>query len=256
MGRTIRSTVALVALLGAGAASGGTVIETQSSDDGDSRMMVSGQQLRMESDGRFMLFNAATEEMRFVDPASKSYTVMTREDVEQVAQRIEQMRQQMEKQLQNVPEDQRAAMRKQMQSMMPGTAERPEIRVEATGGSDQVAGASCELAKVYRGGQAAQEVCVADPEAVGIPASDFESIMGMFDFFDEIAGAMGGSDSKMGAREMRTMMEQLGGMPVRARGLQDSGSNWEIVGVRQESIADDRFTVPSGYQQRKRMGGQ
>ena len=253
--RTWRSTICLVlGLFLFGPALAGTLIETESSDKGMNRMMVSGDQVRMESRGRVMLFDASAREMTVLMPSERKYQVMTEQDVRKLGQQMEQMRSQMEQQLQNVPEEQRAQMRKQMQSMMPGMGEQPEIRVEATGGSATVAGASCRQARVLRDGQPAHEVCVAEPGALGIPAEDFDTIMSMFGFFEDIAGAMGGGNADIGAREMRQMMNELGGMPARAKAVQ-GGSAWKISSVETRSIDAGQFQVPSGYEEARSFGG-
>jgi hypothetical protein len=240
------------ALLATGPALAGTVIETDSEQQGLNRMLVSGDQIRMESGGRVMLFDASASEMTFVMPDQKQYQVMTREDMQKVARQMKQMREQMEQQLQNVPEGQREQMRQQMQQMMPGMGPRPEIRVEATGKTAEVAGATCRQARIYRDDQPAHQVCVAEPGALGIPSGDFDTIMAMFGFFDEMAGAMGGGGD-VGAREMRQMMEELGGMPARARSLQQ-GDSWHIRRVESRSIDASQFEVPDGYSEAEGMG--
>ena len=86
---------------------GGTVIETSSSEQGLNRMLISGDRVRMESGGRVMLFDASSTTMTFVDPSRKQYQVMDEQDVRKMAEQMKQMRAQIERQLENVPEGQR-----------------------------------------------------------------------------------------------------------------------------------------------------
>lgn len=233
----------------------GTIIEIDGADEGIGRMVISEGHMRMESGGDVTLFDAAANEVTIIEPDDRSYYVVTRQDVERIAQQMAQVREQMEQQLQNVPEEQRAGMRKQMESMMPGAGARPDIRLEATGGSGQVAGTSCREARLYHGDQATHEVCVAEPDALGIPRGDFDTMMSMFTFFDEIAGAMGGGGGDIGARAMQRMMDELDGMPARARPLQE-GPAWEISRVETRPVDADRFEVPPGYSESEGIGGQ
>lgn len=253
--RTWRSTSCLViGLVLMGPAFAGTVIETESSQQGMNRMIVSGDQVRMESRGQAMLFDASAREMTVLIPSQSKYQVMDQQDVRKLGEQMQQMRSQMEQQLQNVPEDQRAEMRKQMQSMMPGMGDQPEIRVEATGGSASVAGASCREARVLRDDQPTHEVCVAEPGALGIPDEDFETLMSMFGFFEEMAGVMGGGNAEMGAPEMRQMMNELGGMPARAQAV-DGSNSWQITGVEAHSVDASQFEVPADYEEAESAGG-
>lgn len=242
----------LAGLIAAAPTLAGTVIETDSSASGVGRILVSDGRLRMESGGRVVLFDAQAGEMTLLDPETRTYNVLDEEVVRRMAQQMEQMRAQLEKQLEGVPEGQREQMRRKMQEMLPGVGPPPGIRVEVTGETASVAGATCREARIHRDDEPAQEVCVADPGELGIPAGDFDTMTAMFGFFDDVAGAMGGDDARMGAREMRRTMDELGGMPARARALQ-GGNEWAIGSVETRSIADDRFAVPAGYEEGRGM---
>lgn len=243
----------LAGCLAAAPALAGTIIETESSSQGMNRMFVSGDQVRMDSDDTYMIFDAAASEMTFVNTAERRYQVMTEQDIRRMGERIRQMRQQMEQQLQNMPEEQRAQARQQMEQMMPSSGEQPELRVEATGGTDQVAGAECREARVYRDGDLAHEVCVAEPGALGIAAGDFDTVMAMFGFLEKMAGSLGGGADQIGGREMRQMMDELGGMPARSSG-QGEADSWEIRSVESGSIDAGRFEIPDGFQRMQGMG--
>lgn len=252
MRNTTATTCLLAGLLTAAPALAGTVVEVNSSDQGLSSIVISGGQMRMEGGQHVTLFDSNANEMTILSPQDQSYHVVTPQDVQRMAEQMKQVRQQMEQQLENMPEEQREQMRKQMESMMPGGGAPPEIRVEATGGSGSAAGASCRKATLYADDQATHEVCVADPGALGIPSGDFETMMGMFSFFEELGSFASAEDSDVQGRAMQEMMDELGGMPVRSRSLQ-GGQSWEIVGVETRSVDASRFEVPAGYTERDPM---
>lgn len=252
--RHARATIALlIGLLVAAPALAGTIVEVDGAEEGIGHMVISDGHMRMESGTNVTLFDAAENKVTIIDTQERSYHVVTRRDVENMAQQMARARKQMEQQLQNVPEEQRARMRKQMESMMPGSGARPEIRLQASGGSGETAGTACREATLYHDDQATHEVCVADPDALGIPSDDFDTMMSMFDFFDEIAGLLGDGGADIGARAMQRMMDELGGMPVRARPLQD-GPAWEITRVETRAVDAGRFEVPSGYSESESPG--
>lgn len=235
-------------VLGPLPAAAGTVIETEGAESGVNRILISEGRLRMESSGRVVLFDAGARRMTFVEPESRTYNTLGEQDIGKIARQLEQMRAQLERQLRHVPEDERAEMRRQIEQMLPGAGPQAGIRVEKTGGVAAVAGVSCREARIHRGGEPAREVCVAEPSDLGIPRADFETMLAMFGFFDDIAGAMGGDDAGMDAREMRRTMDELGGMPVRARGLKGGGA-WEVRSVETRSIDAGAFEVPPGYRE-------
>lgn len=243
----------LTGLIATTPALAGTVIETEGSASGISRMLIGDGRLRMESAGRVVLFDAGARVMKLLDPEAKTYNVLDEEDVRSMAQDMEEMSAQVEKQLENLPEKQREKMREQIRATLPGVGRQPDLRVEATGETASVAGVSCREARILSDGEPAQEICVADPGELGIARDDYDTMQAMFAFFADVAGAMGGG-SALGIREMRHTMEELGGMPVRVRGLQDGGE-WRIRAVESRSIAGDRFEVPAGYRQGRAMEG-
>ncbi|MDZ7747467.1 MAG: DUF4412 domain-containing protein [Halofilum sp. (in: g-proteobacteria)] len=245
----------LAGLLVATPALAGTVIEVNVTGEGTTRMLISGDRMRMESSDNVTLFDAAANEVTVLNLQEQTYHVMTKQDVQRMAKQMQQVRKQVEQQLQNMPEDQRAQMRKQMEQMMPGGGPPPKIRVEPTGGSGIVAGASCRKARLFRDDQATHELCVAEPGALGIPSDAFDTMMAMFGFFEEISGAAGGEGADIQVRAMEEMMSELGGMPARSRPLA-GGAAWEIAGVESRSIDAGQFEVPSGYTEADPMSGQ
>jgi len=245
----------LTATLSALPAAADTTIRTNSSDHGQATIYISGSRVAMDNAGdqHTTIYDGSAERMTFVDHGQRQYQRIGREQMEQIAQQMQRMREQFRKQLQTMPEDQREEMRKQMESMMPGAGEPPEIRVEPTGGTTTVAGTSCRQARVYRDGELAHEVCVAAPEAAGIARDDFDTITAMFGFFERMMGPMGGAERDIGPRTMTRLMQQMGGMPLRARNV-DGGSRWEITGVSSDAVPDDRFAIPDGYSKGKSLG--
>jgi len=199
------------------------------------------------------IFDAAKDRMLLVDRARHTYQVMDAQRVQKLADQMQQMRKQLEQQLQKLPESQRAAMRKQMGSMMPGAAKPPTVRIER-GGSDRVNGFACTQAKVFLDGQARHEVCVASLDALGLSKAEYQTLTGMFAFFGKMYGKVSAGAAQLGPRTTERLMQELGGLPVRSKDLQ-SGKSWQIRDVSHDAIPANTFQVPAGYREEDGFGG-
>ena len=105
--------------------------------------------------------------MTVLDHAKKTYTRLTRADIDQLSKMLEDMTKQMEQAMASMPPQ----MQERMKGMMGGGAA-GSLEVVDTGQSATVAGKSCKVFQTKIMGKLTGENCMADPSAIDLPASD------------------------------------------------------------------------------------
>jgi len=253
----MRLPVVLFAVLSltAGIAAADTRMSYSTPGGSTPQITIKGDKIRMEGDARsrgVTIFDASAREMIVIDPSKQSYYRMDGESMKaqgrQMSEQMRQMREEMERQLENLPEEQRAMMRQQMEQMMPEqpAAETGHIRFERTGENASVAGVECEVSVVRRDGQPVQRVCIAAPGSLGMSGGDRDTLRSLFSFLHEVASSFGGAH--MGAQVPAKMMENLDGVPIRSEDLQGEQS-WTLQSVETGSVDAGQFGIPAGYRE-------
>lgn len=250
----MRSAMKLVCLglaIGLGAspamAADGVVIHQRTTSGGtarDTQVQIVPQKMRAEVNGpggtpQVVIFDGAKQVMWLVDNGKKSYTEMTKADVDRLGGQLGDMMAKMQEQLKNLPPAQRAQIEAAMQGRGFGAAPaRPEYKPT---GSDRVGKWSCAKYDGFENGQKTSEVCTVDPGELGLSAADMAVARQLGEFFRGIV--------PQGRAALIAAPEDVGlkGVPVRTTHVGPRPSVDEIVDVRRETIADALFVVPDGY---------
>lgn len=195
-----------------------------------------------DGQGQSVIFRDQT--MTFLDHRKKTAQQIGRKDVEQIAAQLDDLM----KQLEGMPPQQREMMQKMMKGKMPGAGKPPEQRVEV-GGTEQVAGFACTLRTLYSDGKKSQEVCVADAEA----ARDLHEAMGAFMALAEFSESlMKVAEGMPFADSIRASAVELyeEGFPIRQRFYDDEGKlvrESTLRSIEKQEIDPAVFAVPKGY---------
>ena len=124
-GQVMSYAVMLGVLGGVAQAADGVLLVTRTTTSGSeprtNQVQIESKRMRAESSGAagekmIVLFDGTTQVMRLVDNEKKTYTEMTKEDVDALGGQMSAMMAQMEQQLKNLPPEQRA----QVEAMMKG----------------------------------------------------------------------------------------------------------------------------------------
>src|SRR5437867_13261771 len=95
---------------------------------------------------QIMIFDGSAQVMRMIDEGAKTYSEMTKADVDRVSAEMSGAMEQVQAQMQNLPPEQRARMEAMMQGAGRGmagmAAQRPEYR--KAGGTDRVGKWTCD----------------------------------------------------------------------------------------------------------------
>jgi hypothetical protein len=201
-----------------------------------------------------MVFDGVHQVMMMIDDDHKTYSEITKEDVDAISQQMSAAMAQMQGAMKNMTPEQRA----QMESMMKGagramgpSAPPSKIQYHKTG-TDTVGKWTCDKYEGTRDGQKVQDLCTVDPKVFGFTLADFAVSKDMADFFQKMMPP-GMSRSMPSAAEMfhiGTPEDQgFSGVPVRTitySGGQVSMTN-EVTDLHRQAFTDATFQAPAGY---------
>jgi hypothetical protein len=184
-----------------------------------------------------------------VDYGHQSYYIMDKAMLDKQMKLMEdmrrQMKQQMQAQMQQLPEDQRKMMQQRMDTML-NPPKPPPMKITNTGKTEDINGISCKTFEVYRGENRVREVCVAKTSAIKMSEKDYKTLRSMFAYMKDIAETMAKQspmDSADGA-----MMADMEGVPVEMRDLRRNIVS-RLEGVSSKEINAKLFEVPSSFKQ-------
>jgi hypothetical protein len=198
-----------------------------------------------------MIFDGTAQVMRTIDDASKSYTEMTKADMEKMSAQMAGAMTQMQEQMKNMPPE----ARKRMEAMMAGrgAAAGPAAPTEYKKiGTDKVGKWTCDKYEGTRNGEKVSELCTVAPASVGFTAGDFEVTRQMAEFFSKLVPQ--GADQMF--RVGSATANGFSGLPVRTIIFRNGAPSFtsEITDVSRQNFPDSLFTVPAGYTKRDMMG--
>lgn len=199
----------------------------------------------MKGGSQVFIFDGVKRVMDILDLDKKTYTEITKDDLDRMAAQMSGMMAQMNQAMANMPPAQRAQMEAMMKGRMSQMAQTTKIEYRKTG-SDKVGAWTCDKYEGYRGTQKAQELCTVDPSALGFSPSDFNVTQEMHDFIGKVVPQR---ESIFAVGTMNP--EGVTGVSVRSIDYGADGtatSETELTGVTRQSLPDSTFTVPSGFQ--------
>ena len=213
--------------------------------------------------GGEMIFRGEKREMVFVDHDKKEFMVMDQEMVKSMSAQINQAMSEMEKALENVPEEQRAMVEKMMKQRMPAAAkaERPTSEIKNTGESATKNGYPCVKYEVWNGGARISEMWVTDWKNIEGGDEVVRAFQQMSEFFrewmdslSEAAGKMGGLGMNPGDNPFEHMKD-MNGFPVVAQQFEGDTvkSASSLLSAKRQAIDAGTFDPPSGYKQKNMM---
>jgi hypothetical protein len=248
----------------AGAADGVLIAQkTTSATGGVSTGQVQIEKTRMRAEGtsangrrQTFIFDGTAQVMRTIDDEAKTYSEVTKADIDRLSGQMSGAMAQMQEQMKNMPPEARARMEEMMKGRgmaMPGSAPAAATTEYKKVGTDKVGKWSCDKYEGTRGGQKVSEVCTVAPSALGFNTSDFEVTKQMAEFFSKLIPQGADQLFRIGA----DTPNGFSGVPVRTvtyRNGAPAGTS-EITDVTRQNFPDSIFAVPAGYEKRDMMGG-
>jgi len=192
------------------------------------------------------------ESMVVIDTKQKTYMLLDRAAITQMAGQMKDMQAQMDAQLAGLPPEQRAMAERMMRGSIPGGgAAAPQIERVDTGESEQANGRACRLWNVKRNGELTQQQCV-------VPYSTLPGEENLREVVERMASLTEALQRSLPQAEASS--EIAGGMngyPVLTRYFErgkPTGRERRVTAWREESVAGDKFEIPRGFEQRKMPG--
>lgn len=231
---------AIAGLLGAGAAGADTTL-VYDTGAGDFVVKIRPGEIRIDdASERWQLYRADKQTIYSVDPAQKSYVQMDKQAAGAIKAQMQTLRENMEKQLSRLSEAQQAQARAMMAQQVPGLGgEQSETTIEATGGTDTVAGKRCRKMQTLRDGKPQESLCVASAKTLGMAGAEFETVESMFSLMQSMLAGTG-------LEHIGLPYLSLDGMPVRYQDP-NSGNTRTLKRISHESLPDLAFDIPASY---------
>ena len=259
---TMAAAAAAAALAAAPAIAADGVLIAQKVTNGDktgtSSTQIEKTRMRTEADqnGRriVIVFDTANGGvLRMIDDQNKTYTEMTKADVDRIASQMSGAMAQLQQQMQNMPPEARARMEAMMQGGrgMIGAMGGPPPQYKKVG-TDTVGKWRCDKYEGTKNGEKASETCTVDPSALGFTIADFEAAKQLGEFFSKLLPP--GMDGLF--RFGSASANGFAGIPVRTVTFRNGqpGATIELTDARHENFPDSLFAVPAGYQKREAPG--
>lgn len=220
----------------------------EKSGDPETAIIIKDGKVRMnspEADG-WSIFDSKTKTLTAVNSAEKSYTVLDEETMRQVSGQMSAAMQEMKKQLDEMPPEQRAMMEKMMGGMANAGKKMVETKTDRTGKTLQKGGYQCEQVFMSVGSISRSELCVVDMNKIDIPAGDRNTL----DAMQEHMQALSESLSDTFGTDLKFDFESMGGMPVYMK--QDRERSGEVLKeVSHSGIDASLFEIPEGFREEK-----
>ena len=198
-------------------------------------------------------------QMVVVDHARKSYFVMDQQAMSGMANQMNQVMQQMQAKLKNMPPERRAMIEKMMKSRgsvgVQAQPPRPPAEVTNTGERDTVSGYPCVKYVVTRGGQKVRELWVTDWSNVEGGGEAADAMKAMAKFGEELLSATSGNVPFVLPESPFAEIEQMNGFPVSTKSFHNGrlSDEMRLRSSKRQSIDPAEFEPPAGYK-RQVMG--
>jgi hypothetical protein len=227
----------------------------------NSQVQIEKTRMRAEGGGgangrrQTMIFDGTAQVMRTIDDEAKTYSEITKADIDKLSGQMSGAMAQMQEQMKNMPPEARARMEEMMKGRgmaMPGAGATATTEYKKVG-TDKVGKWTCDKYEGTRGGEKVSEVCTIAPSALGFTPGDFEVTKQMAEFFSKIIPQNADQLFRIGA----DTPNHFSGVPVRTityRNGAPAGTT-EITDVTRQNFPDSTFAVPAGYEKRDMMAG-
>ena len=235
------------------AADGVLIVEktTSGSSVQSSQIQIEPTRMRVESispagEKQVFVFDGTKQVLWMISPDKKSYSEMTKADVDRMGTQMAGAMAMMQEQMKNMPPEQRAQMEAMMRGRgMPGlvaAASKTEYRKVDT---DKVGKWTCDKYEGYQNNQKVSEVCTVNPQALGFSAADFGVTRQLADFFRQLMPQNADNLFAMGKPED----QGFSGIPVKRVAMAGPRQSvTELTDVSRQSFSDSLFALPPGVQ--------
>jgi hypothetical protein len=232
------------------AADGVLIVEksTTGSSTTTNQIQIEKTRMRAETTGQngekqVILFDGTKQVLSIVNLDKKTYSEITKEDVDRLSGQMNDAMAMMQAQMANLPPAQRAQMEAMMKGRTGGPAQAPKTEYRKAG-TDSVGKWTCDKYEGYQNNQKTVELCTVDPKTLGFGLADFEVSQQLAAFFGKLVP--GGSQAMFQIGKLED--QGFSGVPVRRQTLGARPTTSELQDVTHQSFPDAIFAVPPGFE--------
>lgn len=239
-------------------ASAGVVMTTQFQNLQDKKAQPSSQttyleknmirmDMQAEKTNMSVIFNSSKETFWMVDHKKKTYTEMTKEDLEKIQKAAEEMMTKMDEAMKNLP----PALQNKMKNLTaPKENKKNEIIYTKVASDEKVNQWICDKYVGKRNDTKEAEVWTADWKKLGYQKEDLAGLEQLGKFFASMLKNMSWA-YQVGADEKAEHM--YFGFPVKTINYEKDKATdqYEIKEIKQEELAATVFEIPKGYKKEK-----
>jgi len=231
--------------------------ETRGTQVTTSQIQMDKDHIRVESrssgDESAFVFDAPKQTARMINLTKKTYTELTKADLDEIKGQMDAAMAQVQEQMRNLPPDQRALVEQMMRGRGMATAAlaAPKVEYRQTG-TDKVGQWTCTKYEGTSNGQKTTEVCTVNPKEFGLTAADFEVARQLSEFMKSMLPQMQDSAFVNGT----TQGEGFDGVPVRRTSFRNGSVDTvsEVTEVRRQAFPATAFEAPSGFRKEEMPG--
>jgi hypothetical protein len=193
-----------------------------------------------------VLFDGDKQILYMINPGAKTYSEMTKADVDAAGAQLGGAMAEMQKALEGMPPAQRAQMEAMMKGRMGGLpgaggAAKTEYR---RGGTSKVSKWTCDVYEGFQNNAKTGEVCTVSPSALGFTPADFEVSRQLAAFMRGLIPQ--GADQVF--QTGRVQDQGYDGVPVRrVTTIAGRQITTELTSVARQTFPDSAFAIPDGF---------
>ncbi len=222
--------------------------QTAGKRSSESTTYLKGKKIRTETEGRIWVLDFDKDKLITINPADKTYTEMSLQDLKQAQKQamewMKSLRAQMEEKLKKMPPESREAMQKKLDSLPAGMFgdEKPaKITVKATGKKEKINGFPCQEYEVYEDGELSTQYWLAP----SVSTQAFDAYQKELSEWLEGMGPLGANRLK----EWEYIRDK--GFPIKVTRVKPLAGkisfDREISKVEEKSLDASLFQPPEGY---------
>jgi len=190
---------------------------------------------------QILVFDGAKQVLTLIDPVKKTYTQVTKADVDRLSAQMSEQLKKMQEESAMLSPQQREQLAAVIRGRMGGPGAKLEYRKTGKG---TVGKWTCDTYDGYNAGQKIVEICTVDPKVLGFTASDFAVANQMVEFFRSLVPQVANQMFTVGNNEQ----QGFSGIPVRRTfTIVGRPSTAETTEITHKTFPESTFTIPLGY---------
>jgi len=212
-------------------------------DDG-SEILISDGRVMFGDDDSSIIYPGSGSTMTVLEHERRRYMVIDEDFVDSVSVQMEAAMAEVQQQLAMLPPEQRARMQEMLQQRMPGQKpEASEREFRSTGRSEKVSGFTCITGELFKNGKKESELCVSDPDELGMSKKDYKALIAAFSAMSSLVGRFSpGTDEIFD-------LEVVGGVPIKSNNF-DAEKESSLVWANFGKLDKKRLAIPADYEQK------